>query len=82
MPTNIAKVSNPDGIADTATAAYTVTVKNPTDGGLTGAAMSSSMTFVNSYQQEGSNMAFGAVTAVTTNESGYFLVEFTENSTT
>lgn len=78
--TNIAKVSNPDGIADTATAAYTVTVKNPTDGGLTGAAMSSSMTFVNSYQQEGSNMAFGAVTAVTTNESGYFLVEFTENS--
>ena len=78
--TNIAKASNPDNIADTATAAYTVTVKNPTDGGVAGDVMSSSMTFVNSYQQEGSNMAFGTVTAVTTNESGYFLVEFTENS--
>ena len=33
------------------------------------------MTFINSYQKNGSNMAFGSVTAVTTNESGYFMIE-------
>ena len=68
--TNIGEVSSPDNIKDTADGSYNVTVANPTDGG--------------SYQKEGSNMAFGAVsaTALKTNESGYFMIEFTENSTT
>lgn len=79
--TNIGEVSNPDNIKDTAEGSYNVTVSNPTDGGATGDIMSSSMTFINSYQKEGSNMAFGQVTAVTTNESGYFMIEFTENNT-
>ncbi len=79
--TNIGQVSSPDNIKDTADGSYTVTVQNPTDGGNNGAVMSSSMTFINSYQKESSNMAFGTVTAVTTNESGYFMVEFTDGST-
>lgn len=81
--TNIAQVSNPDNIKDTSEGSYKVTVANPTDGGATGDIMNSSMDFINSYQKESSNMAFGAVsaTALTTNESGYFMVEFTENST-
>ncbi|WP_242347189.1 flagellin [Mucispirillum schaedleri] len=79
--TNIGQVSNPDNIQDTEEGSYSVTVQNPTDGGAAGAQMSSSMTFINSYQKNGSNMAFGSVTAVTTNESGYFMIEFTENST-
>lgn len=79
--TNIAQASNPDNIKDTAKGSYNVTVQNPTDGGVAGDVMSSTMTYVNSYQKEGSNMAFGTVTALTTNESGYFMVEFTENST-
>lgn len=78
--TNIGEVSSPDNIKDTAEGSYTVTVNNPTDGGAAGNIMSSSMSFINSYQKNGSNMAFGTVTAVTTNESGYFMVEFTENS--
>lgn len=80
--TNIGEVSNPDNINDTAEGSYNVTVKNPTDGGATGDVMNSSMDFINSYQKDGSNMAFGTVTALTTNESGYFMIEFTENSTT
>lgn len=79
--TNIGQVSNPDNIQDTEEGSYSVTIQNPTDGGAAGAQMSSSMTFINSYQKNGSNMAFGSVTAVTTNESGYFMIEFTENST-
>ena len=79
--TNIGEVSSPDNIKDTAEGSYTVTVSNPTDGGAAGNIMSSSMSFINSYQKNGSNMAFGTVTAVTTNESGYFMVEWTENST-
>lgn len=80
--TNITTVSNPDDIdmPNPASAGYTVTVSNPTDGGAAGNVISSSMSFVNSYQQKGSTMAFGNITAVTTNESGYFLVEFTENN--
>lgn len=80
--TNITTVSNPDDIdmPNQASAGYTVTVSNPTDGGAAGNVISSSMSFVNSYQQKGSTMAFGNITAVTTNESGYFLVEFTENN--
>lgn len=80
--TNITTVSNPDDInmPNPASAGYTVTVSNPTDGGAAGNVISSSMSFVNSYQQEGSTMAFGNITAVATNESGYFLVEFTENN--
>lgn len=78
--TNIGEVSSPDNIKDTAEGSYTVTVNNPTDGGAAGNIMSSSMSFINSYQKNGSNMAFGTVTAVTTNESCYFMVEFTENS--
>lgn len=82
--TNIGEVSSPDNIKDTADGSYNVTVANPTDGGTTGDVMNSSMDFINSYQKEGSNMAFGAVsaTALKTNESGYFMIEFTENSTT
>ena len=82
--TNIGEVSSPDNIKDTADGSYNVTVANPTDGGATGDVMNSSMDFINSYQKEGSNMAFGAVsaTALKTNESGYFMIEFTENSTT
>lgn len=79
--TNIEEVSSPDNIQDTAEGSYTVTVNNPTDGGAVGNIMSSSMSFINSYQKNGSNMVFGSVTAVTTNESGYFMVEWTENST-
>ncbi len=79
--TNIGQVSNPYNIQDTEEGSYSVTIQNPTDGGAAGAQMSSSMTFINSYQKNGSNMAFGSVTAVTTNESGYFMIEFTENST-
>ncbi len=79
--TNIGQVSNPYNIQDTEESSYSVTIQNPTDGGAAGAQMSSSMTFINSYQKNGSNMAFGSVTAVTTNESGYFMIEFTENST-
>lgn len=79
--TNIGQVSNPDNIQDTEEGSYSVTIQNPTDGGAAGAQMSSSMTFINSFQKNGSNMAFGSVTAVTTNESGYFMIEFTENST-
>ncbi len=79
--TNIAQVSNPYNIQDTEEGSYSVTIQNPTDGGAAGAQMSSSMTFINSCQKNGSNMAFGSVTAVTTNESGYFMIEFTENST-
>ncbi len=79
--TNIGQVSNPDNIQDTEEGSYSVTIQNPTDGGVAGAQMSSSMTFINSCQKNGSNMAFGSVTAVTTNESGYFMIEFTENST-
>lgn len=82
--TNIGSVSNPEDInmPNPASAGYTVTVSNPTDGGVATATITNSMTYVNSYQQEGSTMAFGAVsaTAVTTNESGYFLVEFTESN--
>lgn len=82
--TNIGSVSNPEDInmPNPASAGYTVTVSNPTDGGVATATVTNSMTYVNSYQQEGSTMAFGAVsaTAVTTNESGYFLVEFTESN--
>lgn len=82
--TNIGEVSSPDNIKDTADGSYNVTVANPTDGGVAGDVMNSSMDFINSYQKEGSNMAFGAVsaTALKTNESGYFMIEFTENSTT
>lgn len=82
--TNIGEVSSPDNIKDTADGSYNVTVANPTDGGATGDVMNSSMDFINSYQKESSNMAFGAVsaTALKTNESGYFMIEFTENSTT
>ncbi len=79
--TNIGQVSNPVNIQDTEEGSYSVTIQNPTDGGAAGAQMSSSMTFINSFQKNGSNMAFGSVTAVTTNESGYFMIEFTENST-
>ena len=79
--TNIGQVSNPYNIQDTEEGSYSVTIQNPKDGGAAGAQMSSSMTFINSYQKNGSNMAFGSVTAVTTNESGYFMIEFTENST-
>ena len=82
--TNIGSVSNPEdiNIPNPASAGYTVTVSNPTDGGVATATVTNSMTYVNSYQQEGSTMAFGAVsaTAVTTNESGYFLVEFPESN--
>lgn len=80
--TNIGSVSNPDNInmPNPASAGYTVTVSNPTDGGTAGDVISASMSYVNSYQQEGSTMAFGTVTAVTTDESGYFLVEFPESN--
>lgn len=80
--TNIGSVSNPEDInmPNPASAGYTVTVSNPTDGGVAGTTISASMSYVNSYQQEGSTMAFGDVTAITTNESGYFLVEFTESN--
>ena len=80
--TNIGSVSNPEDInmPNPASAGYTVTVSNPTDGGVAGTTISASMSYVNSYQQEGSTMAFGAVTAITTNESGYFLVEFPESN--
>ena len=80
--TNIGSVSNPEDInmPNPASAGYTVTVSNPTDGGVATATVTNSMTYVNSYQQEGSTMAFGNITAVTTNESGYFLVEFTESN--
>ena len=79
--TNIGKVSNPDNIHDTGNGSYKVTVQNPTDGGAVGDPMSSTMTFMESYQQGDSNVTFGAITAVTTNESGYFLVEFTGDTT-
>lgn len=80
--TNIGEVSNPEDLnmPNPASAGYTVTVSNPTDGGVAGTIISASMSYVNSYQQDGSTMAFGNVTAVTTNESGYFLVEFPESS--
>lgn len=80
--TNIGEVSNPEdlNIPNPASAGYTVTVSNPTDGGVAGTIISASMSYVNSYQQDGSTMAFGNITAVTTNESGYFLVEFPESS--
>ena len=80
--TNIGSVSNPEDInmPNQASAGYTVTVSNPTDGGVAGTTISASMSYVNSYQQEGSTMAFGNITAVTTNESGYFLVEFPESN--
>lgn len=80
--TNIGSVSNPEDInmPNPASAGYTVTVSNPTDGGVATATVTNSMTYVNSYQQEGSTMAFGNITAVTTNESGYFLVEFPESN--
>lgn len=80
--TNIGSASNPDDLVmpNPASAGYTVTVSNPTDGGAAGTVMSASMSYVNSYQQEGSTMAFGNITAVTTNESGYFLVEFPESN--
>lgn len=80
--TNIGSVSNPEDLnmPNPASAGYTVTVSNPTDGGVATATVTNSMTYVNSYQQEGSTMAFGNITAVTTNESGYFLVEFPESN--
>ena len=80
--TNIGSVSNPEDInmPNPASAGYTVTVSNPTDGGVATATITNSMTYVNSYQQEGSTMAFGNITAITTNESGYFLVEFPESN--
>ena len=80
--TNIGSVSNPEDInmPNPASAGYTVTVSNPTDGGVATATVTNSMTYVNSYQQEGSTMAFGNITAITTNESGYFLVEFPESN--
>ena len=80
--TNIGEVSNPEDLnmPNPASAGYTVTVSNPTDGGAAGTIISASMSYVNSYQQDGSTMAFGNITAVTTNESGYFLVEFPESS--
>ena len=80
--TNIGEVSNPEDLnmPNPASAGYTVTVSNPTDGGVAGTIISASMSYVNSYQQDGSTMAFGNVTAVTTNESGYFLVEFPESN--
>ena len=80
--TNIGSVSNPEDInmPNPASAGYTVTVSNPTDGGVAGTTISASMSYVNSYQQEGSTMAFGNITAITTNESGYFLVEFPESN--
>ena len=80
--TNIGSVMDPEelNMPNPASAGYTVTVSNPTDGGVAGTVISASMSYVNSYQQDGSTMAFGNVTAVTTNESGYFLVEFPESS--
>ena len=80
--TNIGSVIDPEelNMPNPASAGYTVTVSNPTDGGAAGTVISASMSYVNSYQQDGSTMAFGNVTAVTTNESGYFLVEFPESS--
>ena len=80
--TNIGSVMDPEelNMPNPASAGYTVTVSNPTDGGVAGTIISASMSYVNSYQQDGSTMAFGNVTAVTTNESGYFLVEFPESS--
>ena len=80
--TNIGSVIDPEelNMPNPASAGYTVTVSNPTDGGAAGTVISASMSYVNSYQQDGSTMAFGNITAVTTNESGYFLVEFPESS--
>ena len=80
--TNIGSVIDPEelNMPNPASAGYTVTVSNPTDGGAAGTIISASMSYVNSYQQDGSTMAFGNITAVTTNESGYFLVEFPESN--
>ena len=80
--TNIGSVIDPEelNMPNPASAGYTVTVSNPTDGGAAGTVISASMSYVNSYQQDGSTMAFGNITAVTTNESGYFLVEFPESN--
>ena len=80
--TNIGSVMDPEelNMPNPASAGYTVTVSNPTDGGVAGTIISASMSYVNSYQQDGSTMAFGNITAVTTNESGYFLVEFPESN--
>lgn len=80
--TNIGSVIDPEelNMPNPASAGYTVTVSNPTDGGAAGTIISASMSYVNSYQQDGSTMAFGNITAITTNESGYFLVEFPESN--
>ena len=64
--TNIGSVIDPEelNMPNPASAGYTVTVSNPTDGGAAGTVISASMSYVNSYQQDGSTMAFGNITAV------------------
>jgi len=82
--TNITSVSNPDNLDPTKSADYTVTVGNPngTADPVTGD-VPDSATLTAEYFQDGSNFDTATgLTAISTSESGYFMVEFTESSTT
>lgn len=82
--TNITSVSDPDNLDPTKSADYTVTVANPngTPDIITGV-VPDSAALTAEYLQEGSIFDTGAgFTAISTSESGYFMIEFTESSTT
>ena len=71
---NIGTVSKPDNIASSSEGGdYTLTVSNP-------ALERDTMEQVSKYIGTNSNMSFRTVTAVTSNESGYFQVEFINSS--
>lgn len=72
---NLSSVSNPDNINSSKNGGnYTVSVSNP-------ASDNDTLSYMSGYKSDDSTIAFDSTTAVNTNESGYFVVEFPENST-
>lgn len=71
---NIGSVRNPDNIAPSKGANYSVTVADRITAG-------DSMELISSYKQDGGIFSTGPIgTAVSTNESGYMQIEFTEDN--
>lgn len=72
---NLSSVSNPENINSSKDGGnYTVSVSNPVSDDDT-------LSYMSGYKSDDSTVAFDAATLVDTNESGYFVVEFPENTT-
>ncbi len=81
-PTNVITVSDPKNIPISGSGSYTLNVTNPTPPPA-GGVLPDSSTIAGKYSQDGSNFETGAtIDTISTTESGYFMVEFTEDDTT